>query len=355
MPVSSRSNRRIHRLATPILWALGLTLSVSPAVLAACSPPSPDLIAWWRAEGSAAEARGVHPGSLAGSIGFAAGKVGQAFSFGGAGFIHVPDNPQFHCDSALTLHAWILPSSVSAVQQIISRFGPLGQYAYQLGLYPGGYLRSDISADGSDYAVLFSPAGAIAEGQWHHVAMTLDGHDWRLFVNGSEVASDSATLFPLNSSSTVPLTIGATDGIQMFQGLIDEPAVHSRALTPSEIGDLFSAGSDGMCLGQLVGVLPVLSAQEPGLELLLAGGNPSRGASPMSLRLPAGGCVSADVFDVTGARVRALVSRVWLPAGEHRIEWDGRDAAGRIASPGTYFARATIAGSSAQLKLLRRK
>lgn len=53
------------------------------------------------------------------------------------------------------------------------------------------------------------------------------------------------------------------------------------------------------------------------------------------------GAVRLEIFDILGNRIRALVEE-YLPAGQHRVEWDGRDAAGKTAASGIYFYRLEI-------------
>jgi hypothetical protein len=61
--------------------------------------------------------------------------------------------------------------------------------------------------------------------------------------------------------------------------------------------------------------------------------------------------VRVDVFDVTGRRVRTLLARP-MTRGTHVVGWDGRDADGRLAAPGSYFARLALDGVSAGGKRL---
>ncbi len=51
------------------------------------------------------------------------------------------------------------------------------------------------------------------------------------------------------------------------------------------------------------------------------------------------------IYDTTGRRVRTLVDEN-LPAGEHRVVWNGKDAAGRAVASGVYFYRITWNGRS---------
>jgi flagellar hook assembly protein FlgD len=52
-----------------------------------------------------------------------------------------------------------------------------------------------------------------------------------------------------------------------------------------------------------------------------------------------------------GRRVRVL-ERSALPAGTHRIEWDGRDEAGVRTRDGIYLVRMSAAGQSWTRKLV---
>lgn len=74
--------------------------------------------------------------------------------------------------------------------------------------------------------------------------------------------------------------------------------------------------------------------------------NPTTGATTLSFRLPGAAAVTLAVFDVGGRRVRSLLEGE-LAAGDHRIDWDGRNDDGRKVASGTYLARLG-AGSEAQ-------
>ena len=51
--------------------------------------------------------------------------------------------------------------------------------------------------------------------------------------------------------------------------------------------------------------------------------------------------VRADVYDITGRRVKAVYSGQ-LPPGRHEIAWDGTTAQGAPAGAGIYFMRVTV-------------
>ena len=92
----------------------------------------------------------------------------------------------------------------------------------------------------------------------------------------------------------------------------------------------------------------------PGLVLALPFPNPAPGRVSLPIALAGPAPVEVIVFDLAGRARR----RIWdggLAAGAHRLDWDGRDDAGRVMASGIYFvrARSPLGESSARLTLLR--
>ena len=83
--------------------------------------------------------------------------------------------------------------------------------------------------------------------------------------------------------------------------------------------------------------------------------NPSSGAGATSfaLTVPAsGGTLRLELYSVSGRRVRTLVDAPAV-AGPVSVTWDGADDEGRIVAPGVYLARATLAGTTLDRKVVR--
>ncbi|GAB5562468.1 MAG: hypothetical protein SynsKO_41150 [Synoicihabitans sp.] len=94
----------------------------------------------------------------------------------------------------------------------------------------------------------YSPESAVlpteAAGSWHHIAMTHDGSTLKLYLDGSEVVSQSAQ--PLRSFSSAMLSIaGADNGLDLFTGDLDEIRIYNRAITAAEISTLSGGGAVG--------------------------------------------------------------------------------------------------------------
>ena len=64
--------------------------------------------------------------------------------------------------------------------------------------------------------------------------MTYDGATVRLFVNGVQVSSTSAS-GPIAVSTGVLRLGAAPDGSDFFRGLIDDVRIYNRALTAAQI------------------------------------------------------------------------------------------------------------------------
>jgi hypothetical protein len=71
--------------------------------------------------------------------------------------------------------------------------------------------------------------------------------------------------------------------------------------------------------------------------------NPAPGPCALAFTLAEPAAVTLVVYDAGGRRVRVLESGA-LPAGKRTTRWDGRDAAGRAAPNGVYFARLHAGG-----------
>lgn len=82
--------------------------------------------------------------------------------------------------------------------------------------------------------------------------------------------------------------------------------------------------------------------------------NPFNPKTEISFSLPAGSDVQLTVYDLKGYKVIGLVSE-FLPAGEHSVEWDGKDSNGRSMSSGVYLCqlKAGLINMTRRLTLVR--
>ena len=169
-------------------------------------------------------------GTVANTTWTTSAKFGNALVFNGSSsFVTINDSGSLHLTTGMTLEAWVNPSTVSSAwRDVIYK----GNDIYYL---EGTSDNSSRPAGGGTWGSLpVYGAAALTTNTWAYLALTYDGANLRLYVNGTQVATQART--GNIASSTNPLQIGG-DSIygQYFQGTIDEVRVYNAALTATQI------------------------------------------------------------------------------------------------------------------------
>ncbi len=105
-----------------------------------------------------------------------------------------------------------------------------------------------------------------------------------------------------------------------------------------------------MAYSSTIGVPELVVTSHPRLT---ASPNPFRGVATISYELPAAGTVRVTVHDVVGRLVRMLEVPERLPAGTHRLTWDGLNGSGSPVVPGVYFVRLEAGDGRRAVRLVR--
>lgn len=109
-------------------------------------------------------------------------------------------------------------------------------------------------------------------------------------------------------------------------------------------------GNQDIYISRVTGAGGVVSSPvspRPSLALSAPFPNPAREELSLNLDLPDAAGVTATVHDVSGRTVRMLLSGFSLPAGRHRLAWDGLDASGAHMPAGIYWIRAQTRSATA--------
>jgi hypothetical protein len=85
---------------------------------------------------------------------------------------------------------------------------------------------------------------------------------------------------------------------------------------------------------------------------LAAAPNPVVRETELRFALEQESTVEAAIVDIAGRRVRVLLEGARMPAGTHRIAWDGRDQAMRRVGAGVYLALLTAGGGTEAVRLV---
>jgi hypothetical protein len=228
----------------------------------ACATPPPDMVSWYRAENDANDSQGENDGTLQGAPGFVAGKVGQAFSLNGSDqYISLGNPASLQLTSAITIDAWINPNDFGEgeLREIVSKWGQ-NFNSCGTGTSADSFIFSLYKSGGAIQPIFYihlpptnEPSiigGNTPAGVFSHVAATYDSATGiqALYVNGALVASQSLTPSAMcTSDATVAIGAEGAGAQRFFPGVIDEVEIFNRALTATEIKEIYDAGANGKC------------------------------------------------------------------------------------------------------------
>ena len=166
------------------------------------------------------------------------GKIGTALEFDGNGnIVEIPHDKAFDL-TAYTASAWVKTEPNGKWQTVIGK-EPIAGNPRNYGIFIAGdtNLLGVNYTTGGAWKTAFSKTVA-ADGKWHHVAATYDGKVLRAYMDGVMEGETKTEIPP--DHNTEPVRIGrwgAPRGDYM-EGVIDEVAIFSEALTGDEIRDI---------------------------------------------------------------------------------------------------------------------
>lgn len=211
--------------------------------------------------GDVIDSHGTNDGTNNGATRGATGKDGNAFDFDGYDdYVDLGKSPnELFSSGGFSISGWLKPDSFDDWQAF---YNIGGTYFFYCLIGNNGDIVYKINSNAG------SASSVVSLDTWHHISVTWDGSDLRLYVDGDlkDTQSDSEVLPNMN------LFIGArnTGGDRNFNGKIDEVYIWDRALTSSEISDLASGSFYPFSVSATYSANPLtlsLSKQEPDFRL----------------------------------------------------------------------------------------
>ena len=155
------------------------------------------------------------------------------------GYVSIPGQ-YLNLTGPLTLLAWTRANPAGGVAQTIFS---KGVESFRLTLDGSGFPHfADGSQPGGD---LIGPA-RIDDGQWHFLAGTFNGVNTEsLYVDGHLAAANGGATTPINGN-TDDVWLGGDPGSGtpvLFNGVVDEPAILTNALSAAQVLQLYNAAS----------------------------------------------------------------------------------------------------------------
>lgn len=240
------------------LYAKGLQgINAGEALLAS---PKPGLVSYYSFEEHADDTAAHYFNSSStkadnlsavGGISYTQGMAGMAARLDG-GYFAAPYEPisDVNLGDTFTIEAWINPDTIGTGsddwQRLVLNWGGSGELSYHFALR-GDNVNLFLSTDGSN-AYEVATGGAVAAGEWQHIAAVSDGTTAWVYLDGQEVGS-GALPGSLFQTTTGGLGVGDSFGSAAPQyrygGLLDELAVWNVALTPRQLSGHYAAGPAG--------------------------------------------------------------------------------------------------------------
>jgi hypothetical protein len=189
------------------------------------------------------EARDESPQNFTMSFGtsatFVPGVRGDALRFDASGFPTIPPGLSCSVSPYWSYELWVRLEDVSVEQGLLEEIqaGQIGSLSVRTILGTGQVFVALRDQGSGLYDTLTSATG-LAGGTWYHLAIVRDNVDLTFYINGTPDAT--RTVAPASGCPGIYTSVGYTGGF-FLKGDIDELRMESRALSPGEIFQDYSA------------------------------------------------------------------------------------------------------------------
>lgn len=225
---------------------LGTTANKSSTTLGGDSTLASGLVGLWTFDGPDVTDK-VYDRSGQGNNGYVAGgqatssmktigKLGQALK-SSPGYISVADASSLNPTAAVSISVWA-KSNVIGVGQVVSKYDSIsGLVPYEIQFWSTGNIYGNFNTSGGGISSMNCPYSA---NTLYHIVATYDGTIARLYLNGTQCATQSVSGTIVSSAKN--LYIGSSGAQGTFNGTIDDARVYNRALTAGEVKQLYLLG-----------------------------------------------------------------------------------------------------------------
>ena len=164
------------------------------------------------------------------------GISGSALHFNGEDdYVSAPDADNLDLTDSLTIMAWAKTEENKTAK--VAQKGDWDGYSIALDVW-NGWKCSIRMADNTKHGLKWEEGIPLFD-EWYHIALTYNGSQLKLYVNGQEKNSKAVSgSLKVNQR---PVCFGSDEGAQkFFKGTIDEIYIYGRALGSEEIQEIYN-------------------------------------------------------------------------------------------------------------------
>jgi trimeric autotransporter adhesin len=197
------------------------------------------LLAYYTGDGTANDVLGNYNGTLVNGATYGIGKIGQGFSLDGVNdYIQINSSlPSFSSTQPHSYSAWVNISTFVGLDFIINN-GNLSQ-------------GTSLVIRNNKIVFYFAGGNAFVQGNttlttnsWVNLVITFNGAGEVVFyLNGESDGIINITSVWSSAITNVPRLGSWYNTTHTFHGIMDEIGVWNKALTPTEVGELYNSGA----------------------------------------------------------------------------------------------------------------
>lgn len=198
------------------------------------------LVGWWKLNGNLASSVGAATGTQSGGVVAVNGQNNTpngAYSFNGTdGYIAIPGTWGGSSWSATTVSAWYKGTATN------------GSFQALVQPVDANFIHLSLSASGNNAVYvnsgsILTPISAQSVGAWHHAVIATQSGSTSYYLDGVKIGSTIATTYT-NLTATTSLQFGRGFGSsRYFNGTLDDIRIYNRALSGSEVLQLYNGGA----------------------------------------------------------------------------------------------------------------
>ena len=202
-----------------------------------------NLVAYYTGDNTPNDAKGTYNGTLVNGATYSTGKINGGFSFDGVNdYVNFP-NDFFKPVSNFSANFWINTNNATTEQTIFTSVASNGYLGWRL-FISGGVVTFRTFPINTQIHGLSTSASKYTASNWYMITVINDiSNGMNIYVNDTLAASNTIKQAISWGSTTINRLGQNWNNSTVFNGKIDEMALWTKALSSTEVTELYNAGA----------------------------------------------------------------------------------------------------------------